>query len=301
MSVIIGPTTTLQEFSTSLNQNGVRDANSLLWCESKDLNIPINDPKKVSKKLKELLEQAFQKKYPHIKKPVPLLEKRACQIIDNIQDKETQQFFIGSVKNAFSSAMYAAGTLSFMQNAFSFENPNLAQKMVPFLLSDNPLPEGVISCELLKSLFVKKNPELRLQFRNEVQRILRLLFQELQKNPQGNEEKLVQIQIGNLLALLPFFEPDPAVSMEVPQRTKNGWQLVSYRVEVLHLTPPSLGSPIQAFGFIPDQAFPDAEPLLLFRGTPFPTLSGSLLSVFTDFVPFYSVGEFVYDFFSKNI
>ncbi len=171
---------------------------------------------------------------------------------------------------------------------------SIAQQLVRWLFSDAPFWRTIASSHLLKAIFIKKNEKLMRAVQNELQNMLYACFELLQYT---SENTLGEIQIGAILAILPFLEPPVEIPLVIPQKIQNQWQLVSYRVEKIALTPPWLGSPMTAFGLQPETAAPS---LLLFMGTPQPTATGWLLSVWTDFVPGLSVGQLVYRCFAKE-
>ncbi len=157
-----------------------------------------------------------------------------------------------------------------------------AQKALKFLLFERELSFSDVSRSVLSAILWFKDrailDEALIVFQNVLDGIIQT-------------EQLDEIMIGNLLALLPFFEPD-FKNISIPQKVDGVWRKVSYFIEPINLTPESFGSPFQAYGLT--SAFPNVPPILLFRGTSHPTCSGALWSYWADFVPFGTPGELLY-------
>jgi hypothetical protein len=154
------------------------------------------------------------------------------------------------------------------------------------LFSSEPFHFDHLSKRVKKALFLKRDPELLTSLFN--------VLQELSKRAIHNPDPYVNIFIGRILALYPFLEPTN--TLDVPVFIQGRWQIVPYTVERWELSPKILGSPLTAFG-LTSPAFPS---LFLLMGGAFPSISGHLLSLWTDFVPLTSVGEAAFQLFAKN-
>jgi len=176
-----------------------------------------------------------------------------------------------------------------------------AQNLLKFLYSDLKLDRRFFSSRIRSALFYKRDPELLQEVRKELQALINKLFHALQNGTDVRQEKFIEMQLGHFLAIYPFLEPESGMTLHVPQKVdaqgKKSWQLLEYEVQKFKLSPPSLGSPICAFGLLPKQL---GAPLLLFKGTPHPTSPGAYLSFWADFVPGYTVGGALFSFFAKK-
>lgn len=153
---------------------------------------------------------------------------------------------------------------------------------------------------LLKAVVWKRNPEVLKEGRVLLNKIFENMFEELQqKNLSQNESFHLEMIIGDLLSLYPFLGPEEKEILSVPLQLDGKWQLIPYQINPIHLTPPWMGSPLEAFGLAPQN--PKAPPLLLFKGTTYPTDKGFSLSLITDFNPAASVGSYAFRSGRKKI
>lgn len=106
------------------------------------------------------------------------------------------------------------------------------------------------------------------------------------------DPRLREIYLNHLLAYYPFLSPPEGDTLEIPQGPNA--ELVTYNVEKVFITPPWLGSPLVAYGLKPTAAHPQAAPMLLLKGTTYPTDYGFFLSYLTDHTPFGPVGGFTF-------
>ena len=161
----------------------------------------------------------------------------------------------------------------------------------------------VLTTKLLKAAAIHKNDGLLSQARDELEAIGQRFLRELQSGELNQSEYcLTEILLGQILALYPFFEPKTGTLLHLPQKIGKRWELVMFCVEQISLTPQWLGPPILAFGLLPvEGSVEGARPRLLFPGTSQPTASWFPLDTWADFVPGYSVGEFVFNRWAKEI
>lgn len=172
-----------------------------------------------------------------------------------------------------------------------------AENAVKFLFSNVEFSNQAFSKRFFNAVFKKKDREILDVCLQEFQKLIFTLFKQIEKNEQNENEELFNITVGWILALLPFMEPQDKTSFFVPQKISGTWQLSEYEIERIPLTPTYLGTPMLALGLTSKG---DAEPLLLFMGTPQPTATGNLLSLWTDFVPGFCVGELAYTLFAHK-
>lgn len=163
---------------------------------------------------------------------------------------------------------------------------------------------------IAKAIFFSRNDhflkEGRQYFHNLYEHIWDLAVAE-QANSFGNGKQLhIQAAIGQLLALYAHFCPQDQELVSLPQLVvddlgQKEWVFVEYKIERLELTDQKLGSPICAFGFVPQQIkggnsslIDRVQPLLLFKGTTYPTDDGFWVSLMADTKPRSSVGTLIF-------
>lgn len=165
-----------------------------------------------------------------------------------------------------------------------------AENAVKFILSTVPFQASFLSKKLFCMCFQKRDPAFLQAVLDELQKWSKRLFDIVRKE----ENPLAEIELCHILAMYPFL--DPVGTLIVPQKINGVYQLIQYAVEPIELTPKALGSALTAFGLTAE----GAPSLLLFKGTPPPTGAGSLLSLWTDFVPGLGSGELAFTFFVKK-
>jgi pimeloyl-ACP methyl ester carboxylesterase len=147
---------------------------------------------------------------------------------------------------------------------------------------------------MLNAIVWKKNPEVLALGRDLLNKIFVNMFEEMNKKRLSSEKSFhMEIIIGDLLSLYPFIGPKDGEELKIPVKIDEKWELVTYNVQTIHLTPEWMGSPLVAFG-LNAKTHPDAPPLLLFKGTTYPTDEGFSLSLLTDLNPGASVGAYVF-------
>jgi hypothetical protein len=152
--------------------------------------------------------------------------------------------------------------------------------------------------DLLTAVAWKKNTKLLDEVKDLVQKIF-IDMEKTIKDPaiSHSDSFHMEMIIGDLLSLFPFLRPNDGDILRVPVRVDGQWKMVDYAVEKIRLTPRWMGSSIMAYGL---NAI-NAPPLLLFKGTTYPTDKGFGLSLLTDMNPFSSVGAFVYSIGKNKI
>lgn len=145
-----------------------------------------------------------------------------------------------------------------------------------------------INRESAIALFFEYNPELVAQHRSQFQE----LFKFLSSHPDWLKRDAVvaQMLVGNLIALLPYFDFEEGSSLSLLKFVEGEWKLISY--QVVHV--PLMGNKIIAYGLEP-QGETAATPILIFRGTPYPTASGFFDAVLSDLNPAKSIGEDIFE------
>lgn len=143
---------------------------------------------------------------------------------------------------------------------------------------------------LLNAVLFKKDPEVSRTVIDWLQ--ARLERAHLEVKSDGMRE----VYIRNLLAYLPFFGPEEGTILMIPMGPEG--KMIHYHVERLELTPYVLGSPLVAYGLIPQEE--NAPPILIFKGSTYPADEGNYLSLLTDVNPFAPVGGYAFHFSAKD-
>lgn len=153
---------------------------------------------------------------------------------------------------------------------------------------------------LLHAVIWKKNPQILKEGRDLLNKIFIDMFNEIEQKKLSEKEALhLEIIIGDLLSLYPFLSPENGEEIHVPIRIEGKWHLANYQVQEIHMTPSWMGSPLVAYGLISKEYL--APPLLLFKGTTYPTDMGFGLSLITDMNPGASVGSYAFRSGRKKI
>lgn len=169
------------------------------------------------------------------------------------------------------------------------QNDPAVQAVYRMLMSGDVDWKNMLDSKILSALFVRKNPALLLETRVMFQKVMKEMASQFD-NLSHQEQFSAQAIISNLLCYYTYFDPQNGEKMRVPQLINGNWQMVDYTVETISLTPSALGSPITAFGLMPDDK--KSPPLLLFKGTTFPTDKGCCLELLADMNPGSSVGAY---------
>lgn len=155
-----------------------------------------------------------------------------------------------------------------------------------------PLLQILKQPKLLKAIIWKKDPELLAEARALVQAMMLDIYKDVSSRELTPQESThFEIIVGDLLSLIPFLRPEDKSTLAVPIQIDGKWQLAEYQVESIPITPKWMGSPYMAYGLNPKKEG-SAPPLLLFKGTTYPTDKGFLISLLIDLNPFASVGSY---------
>lgn len=211
-----------------------------------------------------------------------------------VPDAEQKEKLISAVKNVLISAKTPWQPTLILESRI--------QMLFFDVMRGNPPPIKQLLKEhnLLRAVIWKKNPELLKDGRELLNKIFVNMFQEIAKKPLTDTESFhMEMIIGDLLSLYPFLGPENGEKLEVPTRVNGAWQLATYHVEKIELTPHWMGSPLVAVGLKPQDS--EMSPLLLFKGTTYPTDKGFGLSLLTDLNPLASVGDYAFRMGRKKI
>lgn len=170
---------------------------------------------------------------------------------------------------------------------------NDRQKLIfDILRGERPtIKEIAKDMSLVSAILWKPNNDLLDDARALLQDILLDLYRQLSTEPlDKNEQFHMEMIIGEVLSIYPFIKPKIGEELKVPVCIHGEWKLVSYKTDRIELTPHWMGSPLVAYGLYSTNS--SASPLLLFKGTTYPTDDGASLSLMTDFNPFGSVGSY---------
>lgn len=265
--------------------------------------------RQAKKKILGFIEEAVRARADIREDGEYLVKKVVEQLLFNHDIDSDSLLNVGSVRKILSTLpkdLQACGCCRRVYDQMDFQKGEEVKNVIRWLFG-NPQIVGhkftVFTTKLLRAAAVHKDDELLQQARDELELIGKRLFGELQSGQlTACEYRLTEILLGQILALYPFFEPKTGARLTLPQKIGDRWHLVTFLTEQIPLTPAWLGPPILAFGLLPvEGSVTGARPRLLFPGTSQPTASWSPLDTWADFVPGYSVGEFVFNHWAKEI
>ena len=159
--------------------------------------------------------------------------------------------------------------------------------------------EHMWDCSTIYALIAKCTPEQKVRVVDEIQKILKALFNQLLiRQNTGQPEAVIETLLGHILCFYSHFLaldehaalPERVRNITIPQKVRGEWYEIKYEVsEIMTLTPACMYETIQAIGL---RRTEDEQmlgpPLLLFKG------SRGVVSFLTDFTPGCSVGELAY-------
>lgn len=138
------------------------------------------------------------------------------------------------------------------------------------------------------ALFLAYDPKLVAQHRSQFQEFLKFL---VSHSALDERDILVaQMFVGNLIALLPYFDFAQGAIVDLPKFIDSKWRLLPYRI--VHI--PLIERKIIAYGLEP-QATCKVAPILIFQGTPYPAASGFWDAILSDFHPTQSIGKDIFE------
>jgi hypothetical protein len=199
-------------------------------------------------------------------------------------------------------------------------NHQSGRNLVKWLFSESVFSTSMVDASLLKSLVIKRDPQVFDEFRDGLQEVLdSVCFHASNTTEQYQEHfiadfsadgedingKNLQLQniITSALSIIPFTEPLDGTVIRVPQLIDNSWQEITYTIQRIQMTPSAFGAPYFAYGLMPNGGeAPGAQAQILFMGTnPIPTATGSHHTFMADTIPGLSVGEHLYLSGKSNI
>jgi hypothetical protein len=186
-----------------------------------------------------------------------------------------------------------------MHDEFLEKKDSIANAIVELLFTDLPIHEALKKKSFVRSLFWQKDEKILQEIANEFQKLVINVFQKLTQNISTDDEKKLEYLLANILAIYPFLQLKDDSFIVHPQKIEGKWILIQYHIVCFEITPKCLGSPIVAYGLVPQDVA--SSPLFLFPGTGYPTMPGFLLSVWTDFVPAMTVGGLVFSISKEKI
>ncbi len=188
----------------------------------------------------------------------------------------------------------AVSSASFDLKMSDENSPAAKAENIVKALMGGQLNLDMVTMDLVRAVLVEKDHSFMAGFQQGLNGVLEQIWEKLQATP---NDPFLEILIGAVLSLYPFCEPEKGTRLNVPRKIKDEWKLVEFEINMLNLTPDS-PSPIPAYALTP---FNKTKPILIFRGTPQPSASGSLHATLSDIIPGYSVGEYIYEKSAKDI
>lgn len=152
-----------------------------------------------------------------------------------------------------------------------------------FFDDNSKLGDVQFSLEEKLAFFWKYNPSIVQQLRIRAEQIFRDLYERQVWN--YHDTQVIQMLIGHLIALYPFFDPPQGTEIDLLQMIEGTWSLVKFKSTTI----PLVKRKILAYGLTPVN-HPKARPILLFCGTPYPASRGFWHGIKSDIDPFYWVG-----------
>lgn len=156
-----------------------------------------------------------------------------------------------------------------------------------FFDDESRLKDVDFSMEEKLALFWKYDETIISQFRNRFEQIFKDFYHQMVWTQ--HDPLVTEMLIGNMIAIYPLFDPVPGQEVDLLQQIDGTWHLVRYRIDAI----PLIEDKVLAHGLTPIN-HPQAEPLILFCGTPYPAAPGYWEAVKSDLHPFRSVGETIF-------
>lgn len=173
------------------------------------------------------------------------------------------------------------------------ENLSENQRYVWHLLFGSEPKSRANIKDLVMAIFVRKNPH----YLQEIRELWQLIFDDIGwylSNTDNVDNFRFEIMIADLLAYYSFFQPTDYVRIPI---FKDKWSMETYAIQPLILTPTWLLDPAIAYGLSNNSS----RPILIFKGTTYPTDDGFLISLLADLNPYKSVGTLIMNMGSNVI
>lgn len=142
--------------------------------------------------------------------------------------------------------------------------------------------------ENVRALLWEYNSKLVAEHRAHFQEVFKFLYHH--PNWKERDSLVSEMLIGNLISLLPFFDFENHSKIYLLRSIDGEWKLVPYILNYI----PLIKDEIYAYGLEP-QDEPKALPILVFRGTPYPTAQGFLEALWSDLHPIKSIGQEIFE------
>lgn len=155
----------------------------------------------------------------------------------------------------------------------------------------------LLTWEELECIVYKFNPEVIAGARAQIEAIFPHLLSQIRGE---HPEMVTKALVNHVIALYAFLSPQDGKIVQILQKIEGRWKLVSYKIEKIRLTESRCISSASAWGFVPQEE-EKAFPLLLFRGTSYPSDEGAYIDYKADFTPGLSIGELIYREGKENI
>lgn len=154
--------------------------------------------------------------------------------------------------------------------------------------------------DIIKHFLSQRNPHLMRALRQQIQLVFDNAWEQLRHNALS-EDSIGQYEVfqSNLLALYPFWDPEEADEIALPQKINGQWQRITYQFRRFDISPKSgpLSWVIEdedrmySFALEPKEGHLAAPSHLLLMGTIYPSGQGHALAGIYNFCPGHSVGE----------
>lgn len=185
----------------------------------------------------------------------------------------------------------------------------IARNILRVLMMGQDLTQDMLSFQFLQAVFIKRDPKLLAGMRHGFKEGFEHIFSQLEnRNLNNQQNNQAQLFLSNCLCFLPFANIRPYDTFDIPQLIHHQWQLITYKVTPIELTP-TRGietlfmldeDRVFAYGLEPVDA-PLAEPHLIFMGTTYPAGQGFVSQVNSDLAAFETVGASLYRTGYKNM
>ncbi len=191
------------------------------------------------------------------------------------------------------------------------------RNLAKWLFSESVFSTSMVDISLLKSLVIKRDPQVFDEFRDGLQEVLDNVFFHASNTTERFQEHFIanfstddevingkNLQLQNIitaaLSIIPYTEPLDDTVIRVPQLIDDRWQKITYTLQRIQMTQSAFGPPYFAYGLMPNSGGAQAQ--ILFMGTnPIPTATGANHTFMADTIPGLSVGEHLYLSGKNNI
>ncbi|MGK5595542.1 MAG: hypothetical protein ACSNEK_09350 [Parachlamydiaceae bacterium] len=231
--------------------------------------------RKTKKQIRHEINQVFQKEYS-VEQHTILQRRLSCLIPKSLKSSSySKEKLAAAVDEIKSNLLLWEPPIKI---AFKEELKSEIKELCQHLFHGQCDYRKLAKFSVLKALFVK-NEALLAEARQCCQGMFDDIFLEMDAIP-GAQYPALEALVGNILVFLVYFGLEDGETIKIPQLINDEWRMVSYQVQKIPLTPKWMGSPMMAFGLVPGDAA--APPLLLMKGTTYPSDEGFVLSLLSD-------------------